>query len=134
VPPLSGVSNLFTGILTRGGPEGHILTTDGGLQLLCPLSHHPGGKATLIIRPEKVLLNPSLPSVNSFPGRIARMKYLGSSIEYHIALPSGEQVIVRKQITENQEVMHWIDEEIMVQLPPSSLCLVEETGGGEAQS
>ncbi len=128
-----GISNLFAGTLARGEPKGYILTTDSGLQLLCSLSHHPGGKATLIIRPERVLLNPPSPAVNSFPGRITSVKYLGSDIEYHVVLPSGEEVTARKQTTDAQEVIHQIGEEVTVQLPPTSLRLVEEAGGGKVQ-
>lgn len=123
-----GISNLFSGSLVRTDPGEHVLTTKRGLQLSCALGEQGSGQATLMIRPERVAINPSSPMVNSFRGRVASLKYLGSVVEYHILLPSEEEVIVRKQITENHQVLHQVGEEVTIHFPPASLCLVEDTG------
>jgi len=67
--------------------------------------------------------------VNSFRGRVTSLKYLGAVVEYHITLLQGHtEVIVRRQITETQEKLNRTGDEVTVQFPPASLCLVEDTG------
>jgi len=123
-----GISNLFSGSLTRTAAGEHVLTTKRGLQLSCTLGDQGDGPATLMIRPERVAINPPSPTVNSFRGRVASLKYLGSVIEYHILLPTEEEVIARKQVTESHQALYQVGEEVTVHFPPASLRLVEDTG------
>ncbi len=124
-----GISNLFSGTLARTSAGEHLLTTETGLQLYCEPGEHSEGPATLTIRPERVVLGGSGSAVNSFRGRVTSLKYLGAVVEYHITLLQGHtEVIVRRQITETQEKLNRTGDEVTVQFPPASLCLVEDTG------
>jgi len=121
-----GISNLFAGVIDKAGPEDYVLITDGGRRIHCSAPDHAEGRATLIIRPERVILDPPAPAANCFPGRISNLKYLGADIEYHIVLPSGEKIIARKQTSGDQVAVHRIGEDVEVWLPVASLRLVED--------
>ncbi len=119
-----GISNLLTGSLTRRDPGRMILTTKEGLELSCSLPESPEGQITLIIRPERILVNPSHSRENTFRGRIESVKYLGSEVEYYVLLLSGTRVVARQQISDAQDTLCRAGQEIDIQLPMQSLRLV----------
>jgi len=116
-----GVSNLFSGAVTRQTAEEAILTTAEGLELSCAQPGAAQGQVTLVIRPERVILNPPAPGANTFRGRVESVKYLGSEVEYYLLLGSGHKVVARRQISDAQDPLYRAGQEVNIQLPAHSL-------------
>jgi spermidine/putrescine ABC transporter ATP-binding subunit len=71
------------------------LVTTGGLRLSVPAQPVKAGPLILAIRPEKCRImrdRTSLP--NTFPATVKEVVYLGTTIRYHLALESGEVLLV----------------------------------------
>lgn len=92
-----GMSNILKGQVSRK-TSSPTLSTSSGLSLVCPKAESLAAQATLMIRPEKVVIgNGEAKGENCFRGEIVSLRYLGSTIEYHIALPSGDRIIAKQQ-------------------------------------
>ncbi len=125
-----GLSNIFRGRLARSenGSGPVMLTTPAGLCLACPagLPESLSGEATLMIRPEKVILaEGEVSGENCFRGEIVGLKYLGATIEYHVALPQGERIVLRQQQSLVSGTAPRPGQSVTVQIPGASLRWLE---------
>jgi spermidine/putrescine transport system ATP-binding protein len=125
-----GLSNIFHGKLAPGedGPGPVSLTTSAGLRLTCPAGppQPPSGEAALMIRPEKVILaEGAAAGVNCFRGEIAGLKYLGATIEYHVALREGERIVLRQQQSLASGPAPRPGQSVTVQIPATALRWLE---------
>jgi putative spermidine/putrescine transport system ATP-binding protein len=87
-----GTANLITGRVQQGR-----FRSVCGLEVpLPPGTTAAQGEIALAIRPEKVDISPA-PLPGQIRGTIARSTRLGSVIEYEVALPSGDRIVVQEQ-------------------------------------
>ncbi len=90
-----GTSNFFTGAPeTPNGITG--LRTETGLLLGLPPEHAGGGRATIAIRPEQVVLV-GQGEPGALAGRIVQAVHLGPVMHYEVALAGGDSVKVSDQ-------------------------------------
>jgi putative spermidine/putrescine transport system ATP-binding protein len=91
-----GDSNLFEGSVekTDKGPV-HVITTDQVRLVIRGDDVAPGDRLTIAVRPEKTrLLMADEKADNSFTGSVESANFMGASILYRLALPSGRLVFV----------------------------------------
>lgn len=91
-----GDSNLFEGSVEKidKGPV-HVVTTDQVRLVIRGDDVAPGDRLTIAVRPEKArLLMADEKADNSFTGSVESANFMGASILYRIALPSGRLVFV----------------------------------------
>src|SRR3954466_10516339 len=65
----------------------------GGLQLKC--RDGAPGKASLLLRPERLHLGGANGMDNAMPGRVEFVSYLGAVLELHVRLSAAERVVVQ---------------------------------------
>jgi len=71
------------------------LVTSGGLPLRLPAQPAAAGRLLVAIRPEKCRVTREPPvGPNAFPAKVMEVVYLGTTIRYHVALESGESLLV----------------------------------------
>ncbi|MEN9250223.1 MAG: ABC transporter ATP-binding protein [Gloeomargarita sp. GXS_bins_116] len=115
-----GESNFLTGTVVEGhSPWLRVRLTNGHLVRV----HHneaaypPGSEVTLMIRPEKVQLQPA--TEEEVPARIISADYLGLDTRYTVELAGGITLCVR------QAGCAWqVGEAVTVALPPQALRLI----------
>ena len=118
-----GMSNIFSGELTIDPlSRSCSMLTEKGLRLDCPYPQDERqGSHTdqhVMIRPERVDLLPFDDlDPHGFPGEIVSSRYLGATIEYHIALKSGEQLIARVQQCSSSPLDLPAERRVNVRLP-----------------
>lgn len=120
-----GLSNIFQGAVTRSGPTA-CLSMPSDLRLECPPPDFPATSGSVMIRPEKVLVDAAGDGgPNTFPGEIAGVRYLGAAVEYHICLPTGDRVIARQQQTSGAGA-YCLGNSVRLQLPVAALRWLKE--------
>lgn len=94
-----GVSNFLAGHVRKAPTaNGYEFITQGGLHC-----HVPGGlrvsegKARLMLRPERIILNDSVATEERFEGQVLEVVYTGDLIRYRIALKSDDVIDVTLQ-------------------------------------
>lgn len=69
--------------------------TSGGLPLRLPAQPVAASRLLVAIRPEKCRVTRQQPAEpNAFPAKVTEVVYLGTTIRYHVALESGEGLLV----------------------------------------
>jgi spermidine/putrescine ABC transporter ATP-binding subunit len=120
-----GLSNIFKGTVTESSMTAQLLTPSG-LSLVCPPPPARAAAGSVMIRPEKVLVDAADEGGrNAFAGEIVGVRYLGSAIEYHVSLPTGDRVIASQQQTSGSGA-YCLGNSIRVQLPISALRWLKE--------
>jgi putative spermidine/putrescine transport system ATP-binding protein len=91
-----GDSNVFEGVVEKVGKEGaHVITNDQIRLVVRSRETSSGDPITIAVRPEKVrLLIRDETAENSFKGSVESANFMGVSIMYRIALPSGRLLFV----------------------------------------
>ena len=91
-----GDSNLFEGSVEEMDKDlAHVVTTDQVRLVTREYHLTPGDRLTIAVRPEKTrLLIAGEKAENSFTGSVESANFMGVSILYRIALPSGRLVFV----------------------------------------
>jgi putative spermidine/putrescine transport system ATP-binding protein len=91
-----GDSNVFEGVVEKVGKEGaHVITNDQIRLVVRSRETSSGDRITIAVRPEKVrLLIRDETAENSFKGSVESANFMGVSIMYRIALPSGRLLFV----------------------------------------
>lgn len=121
-----GTANMFEGRLAEDEADYAVVDCAGdgcSFYLDHGVTAAPDQELAVAIRPEKIMLakpgTVQLPHAphNLLPGRIQNVAYMGSHSIYHIVIPSGRRVIVRRvnesrrgedQFDEGEEVaMYW---------------------------
>ncbi|NEV02203.1 ABC transporter ATP-binding protein [Bradyrhizobium uaiense] len=96
-----GTSNFLKGELElqeAQRPDGWSLVTAGGLRCRVPESARGSkGRACLMLRPERIMLNSAAEMEERFEGRVAEIAYTGNIIRYRVALNDQEIVEVTLQ-------------------------------------
>jgi putative spermidine/putrescine transport system ATP-binding protein len=116
-----GMSNILQGELSRPNSS-PLLSTASGLRLACPEVESPAKQATFMIRPEKVVIGgDEAMGENCFRGEIASLRYLGSTIEYHVALPTGDHIIAKQQQGTANLCVHSVGSTVTIQIPIASM-------------
>jgi len=117
-----GLSNIFEGSLAQDVPGLATLTTPSGLHLICPPPESAAQRGMLMIRPEKVVLSQAeLSGENCLGGEVLSLKYLGATVEYHLALPSGDRIVARQQQSADGIPAYRPGTPLTVRLPAASL-------------
>lgn len=94
-----GTSNFLQGEL-REFPDaaGWRLVTAGGARCRVPdVALERSGRASLMLRPERIVLNASIITQERFQGRIERIAYTGDLIRYRVALNERDLIEVALQ-------------------------------------
>lgn len=127
-----GRGNLVEGeIVSREGDRARLALRDGQSVVLHgdPHGSKPGDRVLFLVRPEKLVLNPSTstsPSMNRLKGRIAGVEYLGGSALLHIECAGKIWLLQRSSPQpdelrrEGQEVVFGFAPEDAVFIPPDS--------------
>jgi putative spermidine/putrescine transport system ATP-binding protein len=85
-----GRSNLLPGTMVR--PER--FETAGGIAIAC-VGNGLAGPAVIALRPERLVVGPAAAGLdNRLSGRVELVSYLGSSIDVHVRVSSGDRVVV----------------------------------------
>ena len=85
-----GRSNLLPGTLVQPGR----FETAGGIAIACAANGAPG-PAVVALRPERLVLGPAAARLdNRLSGTVELVSYLGSSIDVHVRVSSGDRVVV----------------------------------------
>jgi putative spermidine/putrescine transport system ATP-binding protein len=85
-----GRSNLLAG--TMAGPGR--FETAGGIAIACVANGAPG-PGVIALRPERLVLGPAAAGLdNRLSGTVELVSYLGSSIDVHVRVSSGDRVVV----------------------------------------
>lgn len=94
-----GTSNFLNGELEKAGDaDGWTLVTAGGLRCRIPDGpQRSNGRARLMLRPERIVLNGSNGTQERFGGRIAEVAYTGDLIRYRVALNDQDVIDVTLQ-------------------------------------
>lgn len=94
-----GTSNFLKGDLQKARDEDEwSLITAGGLRCRVPESAQGSkGRANLMLRPERVVLNDPAATQESFEGRIAEIAYTGNLIRYRVVLNDRDVIEVTLQ-------------------------------------
>ncbi|PWW01365.1 spermidine/putrescine ABC transporter ATP-binding subunit [Hoeflea marina] len=91
-----GDVNIFDGTVVSADPTGTELDIGGGIALRSDNQTNvkAGGKASLVIRPEKIRVSREKPAdtANAMSGEMWDIAYLGDMTVYHIKLESGQIV------------------------------------------
>lgn len=93
-----GESNFMLGRVTALDKGRCTVRTHGGLELVTTIQKtlEPGVEVSVIIRPERVLLQDEAATLeNRFEGRIEDVSYVGEAIKYRIALSDEDVVTAR---------------------------------------
>ncbi len=80
------------------GPAGSDRTTVriGDQLLTCPTATQPEGEVRLVIRPERLLLEPTPEEAGTLMGTVFRSVYQGSTTDIIVRLPGGADLVVRR--------------------------------------
>jgi spermidine/putrescine ABC transporter ATP-binding subunit len=96
-----GVSNFFTGRVTRADRDGLAIATDDGITLAVPGSAPAGQTVTVALRPEAIALEPASGAADGAPNAldavIDQIVYRGLNTQYHLGRAGGEPLIVVRQ-------------------------------------
>jgi spermidine/putrescine ABC transporter ATP-binding subunit len=87
-----GMMNALPATVLGHGPEGLRVRLENGRELGVPLAPAaaPGSAIELMLRPEKVLVNPGPEAgLTTLPGRVAHIVYMGAVTYLHVALEGG---------------------------------------------
>jgi putative spermidine/putrescine transport system ATP-binding protein len=85
-----GRSNLLPGTMVKPGR----FETAGGIAVACVANGVPG-PGVIALRPERLMLGPAATGLdNRLSGRVELVSYLGSSIDVHVRVSSGDRVVV----------------------------------------
>jgi putative spermidine/putrescine transport system ATP-binding protein len=85
-----GRSNLLPGTMVRPGR----FETAGGIGIACVANGAPG-PAVIALRPERLVVGPAAAGLdNRLSGTVELVSYLGSSIDVHVRVSSGDRVVV----------------------------------------
>lgn len=121
-----GLSNIFQGRLARADSL-VTLSTSTGLNLTCPGTERQADEGKLMIRPEKVCVTAGeAKGENCFRGQITSLRYLGATVEYHLTLTSGTQIVAREQQSASVTGAFRVGDSVNVQLPVASLRWLKE--------
>lgn len=109
-----GACNFFEGKVAsrQGSSDSTSVVTDTGLEILAaggPLDATKGTRICAAVRPEFVSLSAEsgettsslLPNRNAFRGSIQHISRLGSVVEYHVSLFSGDRVRTQEQAAQS---------------------------------
>ena len=121
-----GISNLLSG--TSSGSDGSRIRL-GEFELhVANGSSPPGGTVKLLIRPERVRLEPTdSGGENRLPGMVERVVYRGSSNQVFVRLPSGDQV--QAFVQNAGDVRQYVSgDPVRVFLPSEALRILTDTG------
>ncbi|VIO67564.1 ABC transporter ATP-binding protein [Bradyrhizobium ivorense] len=94
-----GASNFLKGELQKApDTDGWNLVTAGGLRCRVPdAARASKGRARLMLRPERIVLNDPAATQEHFEGRIAEVAYTGDLIRYRVALNDQDVIEVTLQ-------------------------------------
>lgn len=94
-----GTSNFLEGELQKEpGASGWSLVTAGGVSCRVPeTAQATKGRARLMIRPERIVLNGSAITQECFEGRITEIAYTGDIIRYRVALNDRDMIGIALQ-------------------------------------
>jgi spermidine/putrescine ABC transporter ATP-binding subunit len=91
-----GMMNALPAIVLGDAPQGLRVSLQGGRELVVPGAPPaaPGTRLELMLRPEKVLVNPAPdPDVTTITGNVAHIVYMGAVTYLHVALEGGASMI-----------------------------------------
>ena len=87
-----GVSNILRGTVETDGAGRATLATPSG-RFAMPAGAPPNGRAALVVRPEQLSLDPSLP--NRVSAQVREVVFAGSELRVIATLAQGQEIILR---------------------------------------
>ncbi len=129
-----GETNFIEGVVADPGPPARIRIAEE--TLLGTWADDPlpsGAKATLSIRPEKIVLTrpketlpPDSPKIAQISGRVVDLVYLGTDTRYTVRIPGGKEVIIRTQNVTSSEHFFHIGDEVTLHWNPDHARVLKE--------
>jgi iron(III) transport system ATP-binding protein len=116
-----GSANILPVTIARG--EGDIALVDlAGLELRLPMRGAAPGPGQLAVRPQAFRLTPGGPQAGEIGGTVLKAAYLGSHMEYGLALDGlPEEIFV---IAGNVGKPHGVDERVGVSIDPAGAAII----------
>ncbi|MGB8701877.1 MAG: ABC transporter ATP-binding protein [Thermosynechococcaceae cyanobacterium] len=131
-----GESNFLTGKVIRKDRERVVVLVDEALSVqvaLSPETELTQSRVTLVLRPEKLTLQPFDPEgsspqrINQWVGRIEEVIYVGTDTRYVIRLSDRIQIVVRLQNLHPEAVQQYRpNTEVLVSITPECLRILDE--------
>ncbi|RME87753.1 MAG: ABC transporter ATP-binding protein, partial [Anaerolineae bacterium] len=129
-----GETNFIEGVIAEAGEQARIRVAD--TILLGTWSDTPlpvGTKATLSIRPEKIVLTrageslpPDSPKVANVPGKVVDLVYLGTDTRYVVRIPGETNVVIRTQNVTSSEHFFHVGDEVTLHWNPDHARVLKE--------
>lgn len=118
-----GDANLFEAKITSLENGKATCQLPGKLSLQCAISekHSVGEQVTIVVRPEKIMLNHSADATRGLTGRVGNVAYLGTDTAYLIELPNGLSVRSRVQNNSVSQSDFAAGDTVGVEFNPNSL-------------
>ncbi|MEA2330686.1 MAG: spermidine/putrescine transport system ATP-binding protein [Thermoleophilaceae bacterium] len=125
-----GTANLMPAAAVRPA-DGGCTVRIGEVEMLAGRGEmQAAGDARVVIRPERVLLEPhDAPGPNRVPAMVERVVYLGSAHQVWVRLPTGDRLQVLLQ-SDGEPVRYVHGDPVQAYLPPDGLRVL--AGDGEA--
>ncbi|MGJ3253350.1 MAG: ABC transporter ATP-binding protein [Elainellaceae cyanobacterium] len=127
-----GKANFLTGMLLEIHPDGVVVDVHGHLIKAAPLHQSTvsqsvaGGTVTLMIRPERIRLNPPADTVNQFSGSPSRLTYIGQRVEFAVETAVGRLIVTQlsgQDIGDHEQTLGWNQNDCI--LIPSDAAQIE---------
>jgi spermidine/putrescine ABC transporter ATP-binding subunit len=119
-----GKANFLTGTLLEAQPNGTVVDVNGHLIKAAPLRQSMllGTIVTLMIRPERIQVQPIANIDNQISGNLTNLTYIGQRVELHVETAIGALMVTQlsgQEISPNEQIFGWHQNDCIV-IPAAS--------------